>query len=131
MKGGKINSVHRACCSTTAFVTVAAGDDITVVQSNNDITSPITPTLAVQQGQAFLYNSTTCSKVKTGTASSDGSLVTFSNVPAGTYIIGIKYTPDSVKGASDPGGDVIYTFQTYVEGVLVSSDTDTITLHKK
>ncbi len=106
-------------------VTVSAGATIRVTQTDNGTS----PALGVQQNQAILW-SLNCTKVAIGTVTAGGATVTYTNVPAGTYIIGIKYTPATVKGAAEPG-TVIYTFSTSVNGTLAPGSTDTIVLKKK
>ena len=48
----------------------------------------------------------------------------------GTYIIGIKYTPDSTIGLTNPG-TVTYSFSTSINGALVFSSQDSILLKQK
>ena len=125
VKGGKINAVSPGVLFYYNTVTVSAGATIRVTQTDNGTS----PTLGVQQNQAILW-SLNCTKVAIGTVTAGGARVTYTNVPAGTYIIGIKYTPDTVKGAAAPG-TVIYTFSTSVNGTLAPGSTDTIVLKKK
>jgi hypothetical protein len=84
----------------------------------------------VQRGQAYLYD-LNCNRVKTGTVSDQGATVTYSNVSAGTYIIGIKYNPGTVVGSNEPDPTTVtYTFTTKVNGADVGS-LDTVDLKKK
>jgi len=124
LKGNKINSVAPGVLFYYNLVTVAAGDTITVDQTDN---SGSTPALGVQQ--AILWN-LDCTKAADGTVSGDGATVTFIAPATGTYIISIKYTPETVKRTTNPG-TVTYSFSTSVNGLLVVSSLDTIVLKKK
>jgi uncharacterized repeat protein (TIGR01451 family) len=126
VKSGKINSVAPGVLFYYSFVTVSSTGNVTVTQSDS---SSLTPPFTIPNGQANLYN-LQCTKVKTGTVSGNGALATFSSVAPGTYIIGIKYDPTSVKGSNDPG-TVTYSFVTAVGGTTINSTLDTIQLKKK
>jgi hypothetical protein len=126
LKGQNINAVSPGVLFYYSTVTVSTGDDITV----NQTVVGSTPLLSVQQDQAILWN-LDCTKAAGGTVSGNGSTVTFSDVPGGTYIIGIKYTPDSVKGVKPNPATSTYSFGTSVNGSLVFSSTDSVLLKKK
>jgi uncharacterized repeat protein (TIGR01451 family) len=119
LKDNAINSVAPGVLFYYSTVTVSADDTITVIQSDNGSTPP----LGIQQEQAILWN-LDCTKA------TNNATGTFTAPANGTYIIGIKYTPDAVKGSPDPG-TVTYTFMTSVNGATVASSTDTIVLKKK
>jgi hypothetical protein len=116
-----------------SFVTVPAGNfTITVNQSAN----PAFTLLGVQQDQAILYNAN-CTKnqsVQTQIAP-NGSTVTFTGNVASqtTFIIGIKYTPQTLTGKQKPGGngEVTYGFSSSVNGNQVLTSVDSILLKKK
>jgi hypothetical protein len=122
IRGNKIGTISPGVFFYYATVTKAAGEGVGFTQS---VTSPISgfPKYIVQQDQAFLFTSS-CTKVATltlsdgGTAGSDGS-----SLPAGTYILGIKFTPANAKGTSVPSnlqdsGDLLAThfYQATVNG---------------
>jgi hypothetical protein len=95
--------------------TAAAGNLQVAVDQHNGTPgiSPM-PDFEVQNGQAFLYsfNGTTCTKQLTLSGATDPG-GTLSNAPAGTYVIGIKYTTDAADGQPIDGehkGDTIRTF---------------------
>jgi hypothetical protein len=125
IRGNKIGTISPGVFFYYATVTITAGQVIGFTQS---VTSPIStyPLYVVQQGQAFLYtyNGSSCTKVATltlnsdGTAGSDGT-----SLAAGTYILGVKFTPANAKGTSVPtslqdSGDLLAThyYQTTVNG---------------
>jgi hypothetical protein len=125
IRGNKIGTISPGVFFYYATVTITAGQVIGFTQS---VTSPIStyPLYVVQQGQAFLYtyNGSSCTKVATltlnsdGTAGSDGT-----SLAAGTYILGVKFTPANAKGTSVPtslqdSGDLLAThfYQTTVDG---------------
>jgi hypothetical protein len=122
IKGNKINNTAPGVFFYYATVTKTGTQGIGFTQS---VTSPISgfPKYVVQQEQAFVYTEN-CTKVATltltegGTAGSDGS-----SLPAGTYILGIKFTPANVKGTEVPSdlqqsGDLLAThfYQATVNG---------------
>jgi hypothetical protein len=57
------------------------------------------------------------------TISADGSVVTIANVPAGDYILGIKYDPTTLKGYSPPDPTATFTFSVVAGGVGSGSDS--------
>jgi hypothetical protein len=102
LKAGKINSISPGVIFYYNTVTVLATGEITIVQSNTQSW----PTMLVHSSisQAKLYNMN-CDLLIEFPASYGGSdnVVMFNNVTAGTYIIGIKYSPGNLVGYSvDP-----------------------------
>jgi hypothetical protein len=91
VRANKINSVSPGVIFYYNKITIPGGD-ITVVESNDKGWRDM---LVQDLGQAILYD-LSCNKF--ASASSSNGTVTFSNVPAGTYIIGIKYSPANLVG---------------------------------
>jgi hypothetical protein len=87
-----------------------------------DSTQP-TELFAPQQSQANLYTSTCAGVSISGTAS--GGTITYHNVPAGDYIIGIKYDSKTFVGSPAPAPQVpTYTFKAYVNGVYMPNSVN-------
>ena len=124
VKGNKIANVAPGVLFYYYRVTISGAEPhtLTVIQSNTGSL----PNFGVQQDQAILYTNG-CVKI---TQNNTGS---FSGVSNGTYIIGIKYDPSTVIGATKPGGDVTYTFKTFVDGSANAEpgSTDSILLKAK
>ena len=111
VKSGKINSVSPGVFFYYNLIeNVLAGSTITVTQSD---TSPTFPPIQVQgNNQVVLFNASTCTKIATGTQTN--GTATIQVTATGTYIVGIKYDSQSLKGTSvtSPFPTVQYTFQT-------------------
>jgi hypothetical protein len=113
VKGGKINSISPGVIFYYNTVTVLATGDIAIMQSNTQGW----PTMLVHTSlsQAKLYNMN-CNVLTQYPANygSNNDVVNFSNVTAGTYIIGIKYSPASLigKAVTLPYPTSIYTWDT-------------------
>jgi len=121
LKGNKINNVAPGVLFYYSLVTVPAGTHtIDVTQS----TSPSFIPFAIQQDQAVLYSYPGCVKL------TNNSTGVFTGISGGTYIVGIKYNPGTVVGATNPG-NVIYTFTTRIDTVAQPSSADSLTLRKK
>jgi len=125
LKANRINSVAPGVLFYYSRVTVSSGQTITVTQTNNGTTPP----LGVQQDQAILWT-LGCTKAGAGTVTANGATVTFTAPATGTYIIGIKYTPEAVKDSLNPG-TVTYSYSTAVGGVTLFQSLDSIVLKKK
>jgi hypothetical protein len=105
----------------TRVTVTGAPQNVTVVQTT-DSNNP-TELFAPQQSQANLYTSTCAGVNISGTAS--GGTVTYANVPAGDYIIGIKYDSKTFVGSPAPAPQVpTYTFKAYVNGVYVPNSVN-------
>ena len=79
--------------------------------------------IAIQQSQAILYSST-CAKVGSLTVNTEGTAS--GTLPsAGAFIIGVKYTPSTLKGqpAPSPNSTSTYTFDTQLNGTEVVTAT--------
>jgi len=119
-KGGEINSVSPGVLFLYDGIHLDATGNIVVTQSDGTWTR----LLGVHQAQVVLY-SQSCTKLNVGTVSinSDGSVVTISGVPAGDYILGIKYDPTTLKGFSPPDPTAIFSFSVVAGGVGSGSDS--------
>jgi uncharacterized repeat protein (TIGR01451 family) len=120
VKSNKINNVAPGVFFYYSFVTVASNNSTVTVPETNLLGWRPIKTL---NAQAFLYT-TGCTKLGiTGTESSTSTtdLITYSNVPAGTYVIGIKYDTSTLVGqaVSKQGGHYptnTYSYITKVNG---------------
>lgn len=92
-KDTKINSVAPGVFFYYATLTKAASEGVVITQAVSP-TPPNLPPYGIQQGQAYLYNSS-CDRVATLSTTNDGS-----SLPAGTYILGVKYATDAAKGTT-------------------------------
>jgi hypothetical protein len=76
--------------------------------------------------QVRLYNAdcSTSKKAKLSFFFQDGDvLLTVSGVKAGhTYVISVKYDTNSIVGEVEPGDEILYLYETVVEGVLSGKD---------
>lgn len=115
-KNFKITTVSPGVFFYYATVTKTGTQTIGFTQTINPNPASLPP-YKVQQTQAFLYtyNGSSCTKVATlpltggGTAGSDGS-----SLPAGEYILGVKFATDAPKGTLIPedlrdSGDLLAT----------------------
>jgi uncharacterized repeat protein (TIGR01451 family) len=127
VKDGKVNTVAPGVIFYFTTITVAANN--TPVSVTNTA-SPAFPSIEIQNGQAFVFT-TGCVKVATMTVNGGTASVTLN---PGTYIIQIKYTPNSLVGTSvsgPPYPTFTYTFTTTVNGVIDNPSTATIQLIPK
>jgi hypothetical protein len=118
--GGAINSISPGVLFLYDGVHLGSTGDIVVTQTDGSWTR----LLGVHQAQVVLY-SLTCTKLNVGTVSitADGSVVTISGVPAGDYILGIKYDPTTLKGYSPPTANATFTLTVVAGGVGSGSDS--------
>jgi hypothetical protein len=127
VKGQKINSVAPGVFFYYSAVTVDPG---THTISVSQTTSPNFTLFGVQQDQAVLYNSN-CVRVQNNATGT----FTVTNDTGGpvSYVIGIKYDPNTVVGKTKPGGNgnVTYTFTTSIDGTTVASSPDSLVLKQK
>jgi hypothetical protein len=130
VKTGKINTVSPGVFFYYAQVEVPAGGG-TVSLTQTVIPGSMTlPLYQVQQGQAYLYtfSNGTCTRVATftlNTAQTAGSV----SVPGGSYILGVKYTPEAAKGVStipsDPAPNLLLSTHQYSVTGGLSASVDT------
>ena len=96
LRGSTINSVSPGVFFYYAEVVTSGGS---VGFTQTVLAGSVTlPKYQVQQGQAFLYN-TSCAKVGTLTLDANGG-GTISGVSAGSYYLGVKFSTDAIKGFS-------------------------------
>jgi hypothetical protein len=118
-KGGKLNALSPGVFFYYGKVSGTAGQTVEITQTHTG-TAPVIP---IQNGQVVLYNATTCKVLKWTATSSDGT-ATGTLPSSGDFIIGVKYSPSSLKGADAPNpSTVTYSFGT--------TDPATIDLVKK
>jgi len=117
LKNGAINSVSPGVFFLYSNVTLASAGTITVTESATNGWNRALPPATGSSG-IVLYNQS-CVKVNVRTSVSGGT-ITLSSVPAGSYILGIKYDPTSLKGYSPPATSSTYTFNVS-GGVLPAS----------
>jgi hypothetical protein len=119
-KGGAINSISPGVLFLYDGVHLSSTGNIVVTQSDGAWTR----LLGVHQAQVVLY-SLSCSKLSVGTVSvsADGSVVTISGVPAGDYVLGIKYDPTTLKGYSPPTATATFSFSVVAGGIGSGSDS--------
>jgi hypothetical protein len=130
-KGAKINAVSPGVFFYYTKVSGSSGDKVDMTQENDATTAPAIP---IQQGQVVLYDANTCKVLKW---KSQPPLVVNSNGTAtaylpssGDFIIGTKYSPSSLKGASVPNPTAVkYTFD--MELNSVKKDAATLNLVPK
>src|SRR5207244_1546963 len=122
LKGGVIGSTSPGVFFFYASYTVGSGVTTLTVDAAerfNSATGSLSNDWVVQNGQAFLYSivNGTCT-VLPATVSINGGQVSISyspagGVPAGTYILGIKYTNSPALIGSAPCGGTAATCKYY------------------
>ena len=117
LQDGVINNVSPGVFFFYASHSVTGSQDqlvVDVVERFNAANGPITDDFVVQQNQAFLYRvqDSTCIKITANvTTSINGGqvIITFNpagDVPTGTYVLGVKYTPsDALNGQAPCHGE--------------------------
>jgi len=124
-KGNVINSVSPGVFFLYDGVNISTAGNITVTESNtNSWSQPI----GMQQDQAIIYR-LDCVRVQGVTVTSLNGTVTISNVPAGSYIMSVKYDPGTLVGFSPP--TVSTTCQFAVSANSVSSGSAGVLVKKK
>lgn len=138
-KGSAINSVSPGVFFYYTKITDgAAGATVTITETNDSAYTAI----PVQQGQAFLYEASSCTKLKwtvNATISADGKTATVTgNLPSGAnfpasgdFIIGVKYDAASLQKKQAPAlPPVTYSFETKL-GIDVVDTGASVLLDKK
>jgi hypothetical protein len=140
LKGSTINNVSPGVIFYYADVTMASAGTINVLQSDvrADGKNPPFPLIGIANGQAYVltYNATTQRCTNVGTFNLSNPLAPTINVGAGSYIIQIKYNPNSLAGYSIPNPPVNAAFPvTYTWGLQLNGgstvNTASINLNKK
>ncbi|PYT05763.1 MAG: hypothetical protein DMF49_13135, partial [Acidobacteria bacterium] len=128
VKANKVNSVAPGVFFYYSQITApSASFTITVPQSNNHSSTPWPP-IALQNGQAILYDSSCNKSPAQGATSYDSATGTVTiqvngATPGAAMVIGNKYDTTSVVGANGSGKPTVrYTYQTKVDGTVTASD---------
>jgi hypothetical protein len=119
-KGGAINSVSPGVFFLYDGEHLTSTGTITVNESDGPWTQVIVP----RTGQVILYD-LNCNKLNVGTVSINSVTgnVTITGVPAGDYILGIKYDPTTLKGYTPPSASTTYLFTVTAGGANSGSDS--------
>ncbi|MHB9090830.1 MAG: hypothetical protein ACYC7H_05375, partial [Chloroflexota bacterium] len=116
LRGNKISQVNPGVIFYyTKFTVPGGGATINITQG------AIPPSLwmAVQQVSVYTGSCETYKDAVVG--GTDGSVSV--NFPAGgTYIVGVKYSPNSIVGNVWNTADILYGFKTYIGSILVDQD---------
>ena len=105
-KGNSINSISPGVFFLYDGVNLSAAGGITVTQSNTNLWSQA---IGMQKDQAIIYR-LDCVRVQGVTVTSSNGTVTVSNVPAGSYILSVKYDPGTLVGFTPPTASTTYQF---------------------
>ena len=124
-KGNAINSISPGVFFVYDGVNMSTAGTITITQSNTNLWSQ---TIAMQKDQAIIYR-LDCVRVQGVTVTSSNGTVTISNVPAGSYIMSVKYDPGSLGGFSPPTAST--TYQLAVTANSISSGSAGVLVKKK
>jgi hypothetical protein len=108
-----INAVSAGVFSLYDGLKLAANGTITVSENTGSWLRAI----AVNQVQVILYD-LSCNTLHVGTLSvaSNGN-VTITNVPAGNYILSVKYDANGLSGYAPPTASSTYTFAVQANGL--------------
>jgi hypothetical protein len=121
-----INSVSPGVFFLYDGLTLATSGTITVTENDGSWARAI----PVNQLQVILYNlNCTVQHVGTLTIAPSGN-VTITNVPAGNYILSVKYDPTALGGYHPPTPSSTYTFTTQANG-LASGSAGVLLTNKK
>jgi hypothetical protein len=140
LKGSTINNVSPGVIFYYATVDMASAGSIQVLQSDvrADGKTPAFPLIGIASGQAYVltYNATTQKCTNVGTFNLSNPNAPTINVGAGSYIIQIKYSPNSLTGYSIPNPPVNAAFPVlYTWGLKLNGgstvNTASINLNKK
>jgi hypothetical protein len=109
LKGSNIISTSPGVFFYYTTVTGTTGDTVFISQD------PVTPpgSISIMKSQAIIYSSKTCTKV--GSLNITGGTASGALPSTGSFIIGVKYDPASLKGKNPPtsaDGSGTYTFDT-------------------
>jgi hypothetical protein len=111
LKGSTINAVSPGVFFYYTTVSGTKGDTVGI--SQHSVTPP--GDIFIFQSQAVLYSST-CTKIGLLTVNPDGGTASGTLPFTGSFIIGVKYNPTSLKGETppqpNPPGTANYTFDT-------------------
>jgi hypothetical protein len=117
-KSGAINSVSPGVLFYYTRITDGhSGDPVSIAQSNDSSYLPI----PVQQGQAFLYDASSCSKLRWNPTTGLNGSVTGTLPADGDFIIGVKYEASALQKKVAPPSPVKYSFEMTVDGTLADT----------
>ena len=128
-KVGAINSVSPGVFFYYTKITDGkSGDLVSIAQSNDSSYSAI----PVQQGQAFLYDASSCAKVRWNPVLGANGSVT-GNLPSdGDFVIGVKYDAAALQKKAAPSSPPVkYSFETSVDGNLADTGASVLFDSKK
>jgi hypothetical protein len=118
-----VNNVSPGVFFFYASYTVTGSQDqlvVDVAERFNAANGPLTNDFAVHQGQAFLYSvqGNICTKITGVTTTITGGQVVITynpagDVPTGTYVIGVKYSPSSAVIGQAPCHGIATTCSYY------------------
>ncbi len=131
LKSGKINSISPGVFFVYDTVHLSANGPIYVTESNSTGSTPSswTQTIGVHQSQVVLYD-LNCNAKSVGTLKVDTKgNVTITGVPAGDYILSVKYDPTTLSGYAPLTPSTTYKFQ--VQAGVLSSGNATVAVNKK
>jgi len=132
VSGGNISSDNPGVFFYYEKVTITGGQTITVNQTSSQPAYRM-QVLNSSTSQVQVYDAS-CNSVSAGTItlSDNGTTVTISGLPAGTYIFSVKYTPKNLVGLPAPSPSTVnFTFSTALNGSTVSGSTQGISLVKQ
>jgi len=121
-----INSITPGVFFLYDGLALATNGTITVTEADGSWTRAI----PVNQTQVILYDlNCAVQHVGTLTIASNGN-VTITNVPAGNYILSVKYDPTTLVGYNPPTPSTTYTYTTQANG-LASGSAGVLVTSKK
>ena len=124
-KANSINSISPGVFFLYDGVNLSTAGGITITQSNTSLWSQA---LGMQKDQAMLYR-LDCVRLQGVTVTSSNGTVTISNVPAGSYIMSVKYDPGTLIGFTPPTQSTTYQFA--ITANSISSGSGGIIVKKK
>ena len=121
-KGSKINAVSPGVFFYYTKVSGDTGDLVSITEENDANTAPDIP---INQGQVVLYDASTCKVVKwTVTLGPEVGEATGTLPKDGDFIIGVKYSPSSLKGKDVPDPTTVtYSFGAKLSDVAIDEAT--------
>jgi hypothetical protein len=118
---------------STITVPEAGSVEISVDQSKDNSSWPF---IKIQDTKQVILYGSGCTKIQgTSATETDGKVtLTANNLPAGTYVLGIKYSLSSLQNFAPvimPYPTVKYTFVTSLNGAPIGTSKDSIDLVSK
>jgi hypothetical protein len=134
-KTSSIKSVAPGVMFYYSTITVPEGGKTTIsVDQSKDNSS--WPFIKIQDTKQVILYGSGCTRIQgTSATETDGKVtLTANNLPAGTYVLGIKYSLSSLQKFAPvimPYPTVKYTFETSLNGVPIGTSKDSIDLVPK